>query len=69
MKQLVPVLASVQYNKLSWCAEKDLDMSLKHHQNEAEPNLPSVLRQTLTIIAAETESTISLSPAAMLSLR
>lgn len=51
MKQLVPVLVSVQYNKLSWCAEKDLDMSLKHHQNEAEPNLPSVLRHTLTIIA------------------
>lgn len=69
MKQLVPVLVSVQYNKLSWCAEKDLDVSLKHHQNEAEPNLLSVLRHTLTIIAAETELTISLSPAAMLSLR
>lgn len=46
MKQLVPVLVSVQYNKLSWCAEKDLDVSLKHHQNEAEPNLLSVLRHT-----------------------
>lgn len=43
MKQLVPVLVSVQYNKLSWCAEKDLDVSLKHHQNETKPGTkPSV---------------------------
>lgn len=69
MKQLVYCIVHWQERELSWCAEKDLDVSLKHHQNEAEPNLPSVLRHTLTIIAAETELTISLSPAAMLSLK